>query len=47
MNLYKQLLLRELDLSDEERVQLAGACHSDELYYLFEWVCWTTKVDYN
>lgn len=38
LNLFKQLLLREFDMTDEEREQMAGACHSDELFYLFEWV---------
>lgn len=36
LNLYKQLMLREFNLSDEERELLTGACHSDEIYYLFE-----------
>lgn len=38
LNLYKQILLREIDLSDEDREQMTGACHSDDIFYLFEWV---------
>lgn len=38
INFYKQLMLRAIDLNDEERMQLAGACHSDELFYIFELV---------
>lgn len=35
MNFYKQKIAQELGLTKEERRQLTGASHNDEIYYLF------------
>lgn len=38
LNVYKRLLIPDVDLNEEEHKTLTGGSHGDDIYFLFEWV---------
>lgn len=36
LNLYKKMLLSDIELNEEEKRILSGGSHGDDIYFLFE-----------
>lgn len=38
LNIYKKMLIPDVDMNEEEKKILSGGTHGDDIYFLFEWV---------